>query len=1643
MRRSVFLTVAVAVALSLMGSAQQVGPNINMAAGSDIYLQRQNELAVGVSSVNPDHMIAFWNDWRTIDQALDMGAGTASQTILARLFHLPKKRDAKPAEADAAEGWTAVGISNNGGWNWSTGLVPGSPGDISAEGAALRAGDYEAMADPWVSCGPMHCHVVTVAFTRGGASALVYFRYSDLNKSETSHNWKMTVPPTILRTANNSLPGQFNDKPVIIAGPNGQVLIGSVEFDGQDKGGKFQSKVLVTRSADNGQTWSAFQKISQTSGRNQSPFFVIDPNNPARIFAAWRVFGDSSIVSRTSLDGGASWIGNKPATVLTNLQAYDQVGQQMPLQQQFRTNAYATGAMDGSGVLHVAVAERVNAAGAPSATGTPRIVMTSSYDGGLTWTARRPVAMSATGPQFMPTLTIVGAPKLAGDPAGKTRAEIFLAYYGADPADIPANSPGPIAGGNVRFHMYLSHADTWNVNAAGQVNFDAAKRVSRYQMDAFNPGNVVTGAGFGVTSENRGYAIFYGGTGGFTGDYNIVTPRVPYVKTKTGGWRATTALDEDPATIELPSPSVQIAWADTRDLILPTSPAPYDPLILDSYAWYNYSPPGTGAVSACNAGSRNQNPYTAEATMGVLAAAPLTFKDPNLPRSYPLYVQNKTAENQLWRATIDSAALASFNYPFPNAVPKQEVDFVLRSYSTVTGTVFVNQTYSAPFQVRFQRLDGTSGLPLSGPGTFTAVTLNTTGGTDPAAATQELHDPLIATDILVFTHPKVNGTLPIEPYVQESSDNPTPAPLGQNPLGQNPLGQNPFGQNPLGQNTAPEDITDYTYRIQNGGTTHSAYKALVDLQQQLDPTLYKFQVIVNRVTHAPGLIRGNCALGSMFQPIQISNVESPLGQNPLGQNPLGQNPFGQNPLGQNSLGQNPFGQNPLGQNPLGQNALASDDTYSTFYVAPSPTSPSAALNKSQLQWARSTAQPSGGGRYVRVGSTAEYLKALSAPVNFSLGDRPVDEVWWTLRVSQLRPFTIHDVRFKPEAISLAVISTAPNVKLINGEIIVTDPPAAFKAPDLVYASSLTGIPASTAPGWPITLPAMTAQNAGNASAVPFNQALYLRSAQFPDGVFVGEGAPTVGTLQPGASVSVAGAVLTIPPTLPAGSYDACAVLDRTNVVAESRENNNFTCVPLELRAPDLQVAVARSPANPTTVDAVTFTATVTNAGAGSALASTLSFPLPGDEGSTTFAVPVLAPGASYQVTRTRSFGTGTYTRTVTADVNDVVAESNENNNQADNSFTVIPPYLRFTTQPTNALVGNVISPAVTAAVTNGFGQTVTGFVGDITVDVLNNPAPRLMLGTVTKPASNGVATFNDLYFTRFGTYNLVASSPGLTSATSTAFSISDLSVLNTDVAYAGYGGMRGNGTGSIVLQGVSGTVTKAVLYWHGPTNSTSPTVNATVTFNGTSITGTNIGFAHDNLWFDNNVEFANSQAYRADVSSLVTGNGTYSLANFRKTHVTNNVTVVDADINGASLIVFFDDGNPSNNKNVYFRNINDSNKVSAYDDADWSQTLGGVAYSGGPAKLVLHVGDGQYRWNDAAVLLNGVTIASTGQIFDGSSVPSNGGSTELYGGSLWDIKPITIPEGVLSPTGQNTLTITTGYNQDALSLVVMMIIVDR
>lgn len=244
---------------------------------------------------------------------------------------------------------------------------------------------------------------------------------------------------------------------------------------------------------------------------------------------------------------------------------------------------------------------------------------------------------------------------------------------------------------------------------------------------------------------------------------------------------------------------------------------------------------------------------------------------------------------------------------------------------------------------------------------------------------------------------------------------------------------------------------------------------------------------------------------------------------------------------------------------------------------------------------------------------------------------------------------------------------------------------------------------------------------------------------------------------------------------------------------------------------------------------------------------------------------------------------------------------------------------------------------------------------------------------------------------------------------------------NTDFASAGVGGLRGTGTGDITLSGVSGTVNRVYLYWHGPTNSTDPNFNASITFNGVSVTGVNIGFSDDNFWGQ-----ANSQAYRADVTALVGGDGVYTIAGLPG----NNA-------NGASLLAFFDDGDDMNNRDVVLFNGNDANFANDFDPLGWDIGLNGIDYQGGDVQLQLHVSDGQnFGPNDDGTLtINGSAFASGG-LFQGNTTPANP-STSVGNGSLWDIRNFDLT--ALFALGINDLRVQLGSLNDALSAIIAAI----
>jgi hypothetical protein len=287
-----------------------------------------------------------------------------------------------------------------------------------------------------------------------------------------------------------------------------------------------------------------------------------------------------------------------------------------------------------------------------------------------------------------------------------------------------------------------------------------------------------------------------------------------------------------------------------------------------------------------------------------------------------------------------------------------------------------------------------------------------------------------------------------------------------------------------------------------------------------------------------------------------------------------------------------------------------------------------------------------------------------------------------------------------------------------------------------------------------------------------------------------------------------------------------------------------------------------------------------------------------------------------------------------------------------------------------------------------------------------------------------------------------------TSCTTFTQNGAQLTATDTEVKEFGYGGMRaftgpgnptGDGTGSIAVSGITGPVSKALLYWNGPTSSDDPNSNADVSFADTPITGANIGTASSNCWgAANGGPYTNSQSYVADVTSLVGegltgGSGTFDLANFIKTDVSSNVV---ADINGVALVVFYNDGNAANWRNVVLWSGNDSNVAFGSDPAGWDETLTGVPWPGsGSATLDFIVGDGQNfggdGTDDGAISVNGSQIVPAAGTFQGASTPAGPASAS---GDLWDVRSISLPSSLLT-TGSNSLDVTSPLVNDCLSLV--------
>lgn len=271
--------------------------------------------------------------------------------------------------------------------------------------------------------------------------------------------------------------------------------------------------------------------------------------------------------------------------------------------------------------------------------------------------------------------------------------------------------------------------------------------------------------------------------------------------------------------------------------------------------------------------------------------------------------------------------------------------------------------------------------------------------------------------------------------------------------------------------------------------------------------------------------------------------------------------------------------------------------------------------------------------------------------------------------------------------------------------------------------------------------------------------------------------------------------------------------------------------------------------------------------------------------------------------------------------------------------------------------------------------------------------------------------------------------------------------VNVDWCSAGISG-TGGGSGTIGLNCVTGTVQKAFLYWHGIDNSGSAAVydNATVNINGNPVTGTSLGDATTNCWGS-----GSSRAFEADVTALVSGNGNYAITGLSALSGHNS--------NGVSLVVVFDDGDNTNNRDLVFYTGNDSNVASGFpgEDDGWHASLSGINYGGGPVAAQVHLADGQAFGLPAGLgdgnlefsTINGTSlVVDSSTLYDGNSLPT-AGTSRAPNGELWDSHTFDITTAFGGISGLVTLNIDglgltnplpgSSATNDCLSLVVMLL----
>jgi subtilase family serine protease len=221
----------------------------------------------------------------------------------------------------------------------------------------------------------------------------------------------------------------------------------------------------------------------------------------------------------------------------------------------------------------------------------------------------------------------------------------------------------------------------------------------------------------------------------------------------------------------------------------------------------------------------------------------------------------------------------------------------------------------------------------------------------------------------------------------------------------------------------------------------------------------------------------------------------------------------------------------------------------------------------------------------------------------------------------------------------------------------------------------------------------------------------------------------------------------------AGQHNIKAVIDDTNQVTESNETNNEYTTTFSTLSPDLIVAsISWDPENPSKNDIITFSANITNQGAGRSDACQLAYYIDGSFQSLLL-VGAIEAESSENVTFTYTAPLDFHEIRVIIDYNNTVLESDDTNNDKTVGFLTARPDLiidDLSWEPEEIGVGDSVTFSATVK-NQGAGRAgpfrVSCYVGSYyagSVDILELDTDEAVPISFDWVASNGIYTINIL-----------------------------------------------------------------------------------------------------------------------------------------------------------------------------------------------------------------------------------------------------------------------------------------------------------